>query len=93
MIKKNQKEFKNHIYLVFNNMKRSDYKNYVWYPLTDDEYWVEDYPDEFPNCRTIICCTRPEIAEGIFTYQSAFMGWGTMAKYGEWKFMIIEKPL
>ena len=72
-------------------MKREDYKNYVWYPLTDEEYWVDNNLD-FPNCQTIICCTRPEICENILTRNTAFMGWGTMAKYNEWKFMIIEKP-
>ena len=73
-------------------MKRKDYQNYVWYELTDDEYWTEEYPDEFPGCQTIICCTRPEICENILTQNTAFLGWGTMAKCGEWKFMIIEKP-
>lgn len=73
-------------------MKRKDYKNYVWYPLTDEEYWVDDNLD-FPNCQTIICCTRPEICESILTRRTAYMGWGTMAKYEEWKFMIIEKPI
>ena len=73
-------------------MKRKDYKNNVWYPLTDEEYWAEEYPTEFPNCQTIICCTRPEIDQIIRTKETAYIGWGTMAKYNEWKFMIIEKP-
>lgn len=73
-------------------MKRKDYENYVWYPLTDAEYWVEEYPDEFPNCQTIICCTLPEICSSILTQHESYMSWSTMAKYEEWKFMIIEKP-
>ena len=73
-------------------MKRKDYKNYVWYPLTDEEYWVEEYPEEFPNCQTIVYCTRKEIDPFLRTQETAYMGWGTMAKYGEHKFMIIEKP-
>lgn len=73
-------------------MKRSDYKNYVWYPLTDDEYWVEDFPDEFPNCITLVCCTRPDICSDVLTQRHAYLGWGTMAKHEEWKFMIIELP-
>ena len=35
-------------------MKRKDYENYKWYPLTDNEYWVEEMPYEFPNCVTIV---------------------------------------
>ena len=73
-------------------MKRSDYKNYVWYPLTDDEYWVEDFPDEFPNCITLVCCTCPDICSSVLTQRHAYLGWGTMAKREEWKFMIIELP-
>ena len=73
-------------------MKRSDYELYKWYPLTDNEYWAEDYPDEFPNCQTIVCCTRPEICGSILTQRHAYMGWGTMAKDDEWMFMIIERP-
>ena len=30
-------------------MKRTDYKNFVWYPVTDETYWAEDDPKEFPN--------------------------------------------
>lgn len=73
-------------------MKREDYKNYIWYPITDETYWVEDYPKEFPNCQTIICCTRPDIDANIRTRHTAYIGWGTMAKYNEWMFMIIEQP-
>jgi len=74
-------------------MKRKDYKNYVWYDVTDETYWVEEFPEEFPNCQTIVCC-KEYINEGIYTQQSIFLGWGTMAKQVEfgWKFMIIEKP-
>ena len=36
-------------------MKRKDYQNYIWYPVTDETYWAEDYPEEFPNCQTIVC--------------------------------------
>ena len=73
-------------------MKRKDYKNNIWYPLTDEEYWVEDYPDEFPGCQTIVCCIRPEICGSVLTRRNAYMGWGTMAKNDEWMFMIIEIP-
>ena len=40
-------------------MKRSDYENYVWYPLTDEEFWIEG----FSNCYTSIA--MPGIG-GIF---------------------------
>ena len=63
-------------------MKRTDYKLNTWYPLTDDEYWVEKYfKEEFPNCQTLVCDTKH--ING---------GWGTMAKQGTYKFMIVEKP-
>ena len=77
-------------------MKRKDYENYKWYPLTDDEYWVDrDYQDEFPNCQTIVCDTRDitGVKHSIMTYHNCTVGWGTMAKSGEYYFMIIEKPV
>lgn len=73
-------------------MKREDYKNYTWYPVNDETYWAEDFPEEFPGCVTIVRCTRPEIDSIIRTRETAFMAWATMAKYDEWVFMIIEVP-
>ena len=74
-------------------MKRKDFQNYIWYPVTDETYWVEEYPEEFPNCQTIVICTDPYLfAGGILTRSNCFIGWGTMSKYHKWKFMIIEKP-
>lgn len=76
-------------------MNKKDYKLYTWYPLTDNEYWVDlDYQNEFPDCQTIVCDTYPMegIRHVIMTYQNCTIGWGTMAKNGTWKFMIIEKP-
>lgn len=35
-------------------MKYKYHQDYVWYPLTNTKYWVEEYPDEFTNCQTII---------------------------------------
>ena len=70
-------------------MKRLNYKNFIWYPITDEEYWVEEFPEEFPNCCTIVC---EEDSERIYDIRTAFLGWGTMAKYGWW-FMIIDKKL
>ena len=71
-------------------MRRSDYKNFEWYDVTDDAYWVEEYRDEFPNCCTMVynpnyCCVPKMNGECMF-------GCGTMVKQGGWKFIIIEKP-
>ena len=55
-------------------------------------FWVEEYPDEFPNCNTIVTCLYQRFGNEIKTYQSCSIGWGTMAKDGCWYFMIIEKP-
>lgn len=67
-------------------MKREDYKNFVWYPVTDDTYWVEDEP-EFDNCFTIVKRVDEPM---VYTRDNIFLGWGTMAKFGCWLFMIIE---
>ncbi len=74
-------------------MKRSDYQNNVWYPLTDKEYWVEEFPEEFPNCSTIVYNQKNRFDNDIKTYQSCSRGWGTMAKSEEYYFMIITKPM
>ena len=76
-------------------MNKSDYKLNTWYPLTDNEYWVDnDYQNEFPNCQTIVCDTRDvtSVKHSIMTYHNCTVGWETMAKSGTWNFMIIEKP-
>ena len=76
-------------------MNRKEYKLYTWYPLTDDEYWVDvEYQDEFPDCQTIVCDTysMEGIRNDIMTYYNCPLGWGTMAKSGTWKFIIVEKP-
>jgi hypothetical protein len=76
-------------------MKRADYKNNVWYPLTDDEYWVDYwYVAEFPNCQTIVTESQKlsGVPHKIMTYDTCPIGWSTMAKAGTYFFMIIEKP-
>ena len=75
-------------------MKREDYKLNVWYPLTDDEYWVDyNYQDEFPDCRTIVCDTNfYGSGNKIMTRDICPYGWSTMAKRGTFKFMIVEIP-
>lgn len=77
-------------------MNRENYKLYTWYPLTDNEYWVDVgvLQELFPNCQTIVCDTKhvDGVKHCIMTYHNCPIGWGTMAKNGTWKFMIIEKP-
>lgn len=74
-------------------MLRKDYENYKWYPVTDETYYVEDYPDEFPNCITVISSPNENYAKSVLTRNTVYLGWGTMAKQeGDWFFMIIEKP-
>lgn len=64
---------------------------YKWYPIVDDgEYWT-DYDvanvlkPEMDKIQTIVTngCR-------IYTYQECNIGWGTMAKYGNWMFMRIK---
>ena len=73
-------------------MERKNYENNKWYPLTDEEYWVEELSNEFPNCYTIVYSMNNRFFSNIKTYQSCPVGWGTMAKNGNFYFMIIEKP-
>jgi hypothetical protein len=74
-------------------MKREDYKNYEWYDVTDDTYWTEELPEEFPNTFTIVCEEDIYGNKNIYTYSSCFIGWGSMAKFGGFKFMICQKPV
>lgn len=76
-------------------MKRKDYKNFVWYPVTDETYWAEDYPEEFPGCQTIVRdkgCTFHGIPH-IMTQNKSCLSWSTMAKSDNFEFMIIDNSL
>ena len=76
-------------------MNKEDYKLYTWYPLTDDEYWVDVgvLQELFPNCQTIVCDTvQGSMNNRIMTYNDCHIGWGIMAKRGTFKFMIVEIP-
>lgn len=76
-------------------MKRKDYKNFVWYPVTDETYWAEDYPKEFPGCQTIVRdkgCTFRGIPH-IMTQNKSYLSWSTMAKSDNFEFMIIDNSL
>lgn len=59
------------------------YKPFVWYPVTDDVYWIEDGEHE-------IIVTCPYTNE-IYTQSNCYIGWGTMSKTEGYKFMIIKK--
>ncbi len=67
-------------------MKRDQFENFIWYKVTDDTYWSEEFPDEFPGCQTIVCSE-----DRIYTQTTSYISWGTMAKCGDWLFMIIQK--
>ena len=69
-------------------MKREDYENFTWYPITDDTYWVEFLNNEFPKCNTIVC----KKGYNIVDIRSCYIAWRTMVKQGDWFFMIIEQP-
>ena len=76
-------------------MNKEDYKLYMWYPLTDNEYWVDVgvLQELFPDCQTIVCDTvRGSINNHIMTYNDCHISWNTMAKRGTFKFMIVEIP-
>lgn len=73
-------------------MTNKEYKKNVWYDVVDEAYWAEEYPDEFPNCFSIICETNSYGKQNIYTRSNCNIGWGTMAKRDNYKFMIIEKP-
>lgn len=76
-------------------MKRSEYKNYTWYQVTDENYWVND-EKEFPYCQTIVAqMAKPGYSvyiDNILTIENCPYGWGTMAKAENFYFMIIELP-
>lgn len=74
-------------------MKRADYELYTWYPLTENEYWVDFMDPEFDNCRTIVCDANfYGSGNKIMTRDICPYGWDTMAKIGTYMFMIVEKP-
>lgn len=63
---------------------------YKWYPIVDEgEYWTDYdtavYRDDIEKISTIV-------SNGItlYTYEECSLGWGTMAKSGNWKYMRIR---
>lgn len=63
---------------------------YKWYPIVDEgEYWTnDDITDVYKDLlkiKTIVTDGR-----SIYTYMDCNIGWGTMAKNGNWKYMRIK---
>lgn len=69
---------------------------YQWYPIVDEgDYWTEydllDYPDwekkygDQEKIATIITNGK-----AIYNRYDSKLGWGTMAKQGNWKYMRIK---
>ena len=73
-------------------MKRENYENNRWYPLTNNECWVEDLPEEFPNYMTLIYNKNHLLGDCLRGYTYSALSWETMASYNSYYFMIIEKP-
>ena len=71
-------------------MKSIKYKLYVWYQIVDDgEYWTDYdtsiYGDDIEKISTIV-----SNGTTLYTYEECHLGWSTMAKSGNWKFMRIK---
>lgn len=78
-------------------MNETEYKPYVWYPIVDEgEYWLDDEvnPKIDPEtCKRIYKDNMVTIVtngEFLCNHNNCPLGWGTMAKSGNWKFMRIK---
>lgn len=75
-------------------MEEKKYELYKWYPIVDEgEYWTNyDFtiPDEINNENSPKIKTLVTNGETLWTYRECNLGWGTMAKSGDWKFMRIK---
>lgn len=70
---------------------KQDSELYKWYPIVDEgEYWTEyDTANVlFPNLNKV----QTIVTNGarIYTYRECNLGWSTMAKSGDWKYMRIK---
>ena len=70
---------------------------YNWYPIVDEgEYWLEDeiHPKVDPESMKRIykdnIVTIITNGEFLLNHNTSFLGWGTMAKLGDWKYMRIK---
>lgn len=65
---------------------------YKWYPIVDEgEYWT-DYDIVIQEEHHITEKIKTVVTDGIvlWTYKQCYLGWGTMAKVGNWKYMRIK---
>lgn len=58
------------------------YKDFVWYDVDDDAYWIDD-----TDRKTIVLDVNNN---QIHTQETCPIGWGSMAKFGGYKFMNIK---
>lgn len=63
---------------------------YKWYPIVDEgEYWT-DYDTSMYRDGIEKICTIVSSGTTIFTYEECPLGWSTMAKQDNWKYMRIK---
>ena len=70
---------------------------YKWYPIVDEgEYWLEDEINPKVDPETLKRVYKDNIVtiitngEFLFDHSTSRIGWGTMAKRGDWKYMRIK---
>lgn len=73
---------------------------YKWLDCTDDNYWVEEYPDLNDMYVTLVCYSSESYDDEkdetiteqfVFLHDNCPYSWGTLVKSGA-KYMVIEKP-
>ena len=61
----------------------------TWYPIVDEgEYWTDyDLNESYnvPKIKTVV--TNGQV---LWTHNTCPLGWGTMAKLGDWKYMRVK---
>ena len=79
---------------IKNIMKEELYK---WYPIVDEgEYWLEDEINPKVDPETMRRIYKDNMVtiitngEFLFNHHTSYIGWGTMAKLGNWKYMRIK---
>lgn len=72
-------------------------KLYKWYPIVDEgEYWLDDEINPKVDPETLRRIYKDNIVtivtngEFLFNHSTCLLGWGTMAKQGNWKYMRIK---
>ena len=63
---------------------------YKWYPIIDEgEYWTDYDITPFSHKGVVKIGTSVSNGKKIYTVDNRPLGWSTMAKSGEWKYMRI----